>query len=105
MLNQPPAVQSEPVYLMKPETLESLQKIKDHVHGICSSHMNRPVRAQTIHGQAYDGFIVHIDATHIFLRPLDGHVRGFFNPTFNPYAFNNVILPLVLYELLVISLL
>jgi hypothetical protein len=106
MYNQQPAIQKEPLYKMDPSVMETMHKMKDHVHGLCSKHMNHPVQVQTIHGQIYEGYIVHIDATHLYLKPMSGHVRGFLNPFVgNPLSFNNVILPLVLYELLVISLL
>lgn len=111
MYNQPAVVQNAPkatIYQMDPAMVESLHNMKQQIHGLCMDHMNRPVRVQTIHGQTFEGHIVHIDAVIMYLKPMPGHVRSFFNPLAaaqQQYAYNNVILPLVLYELLVISLL
>ncbi|MDF2963162.1 MAG: hypothetical protein K0S39_4897 [Paenibacillus sp.] len=105
MYNQPTAAQMEPLYKMDPAIMESMHKVKDQIHGTCSKYMNHPVQVQTVHGHVYEGYIVHIDATHLYLKPMPGHVRGFLNPLYNAYTYNNVILPLVLYELLVITLL
>ncbi|MCR8634655.1 MULTISPECIES: hypothetical protein [Paenibacillus] len=101
MYNQPTAVQNQPLYQMDPTVWESMNKLKDHVHGLCAKHMNHPVQVQTVQGQVYHGYIIHFDDSHLYLRPLEGHVRAFANP----YAYNNVILPLVLYNLLAITLL
>jgi hypothetical protein len=112
MYTQPTAVQNAPVeatiYQMDPAMFESLHGMKQKIHAICKEHMHRPVRVKTIHGQTFEGHIVHIDAVILYLKPLPGHVRGFLNPLAaaqQQYAYNNVILPLVLFELLVISLL
>ncbi|NHN31571.1 hypothetical protein [Paenibacillus agricola] len=111
MYNQPAVVQTAPkeaIYKMDPAMVQSLHNMKQQIHGLCQEHMNRPVRVQTIHGQTFEGHIVHIDAVIMYLKPMQGHVRSFFNPigAFGQQAaFNNIILPLVLYELLVISLL
>jgi hypothetical protein len=112
MYNQPAVVQNVPakqaIYQMDPAMVESLHKMKLHIHGLCKEHMHHPVRVQTIHGQTFEGHIVHIDDEILYLKPLPGHVRSFFNPLAaaqQQYAYNNVILPLVLFNLLTIALL
>lgn len=100
MYNQPEVTQMQTVYQMDPSVIQTLQSTKEHIHGLCNQYLQRPVRVQTIHGQTYDGIIVNTDAYHVYLQMMPTHVRGFFNP-----YYSNVILPLVLYELLVISLL
>ncbi|MFE5318807.1 hypothetical protein ACFQ88_08865 [Paenibacillus sp. NPDC056579] len=103
MYNQPEEVRLQTLYQMDHSSIQSLHSNKEHITNLCNQYLNHPVRVQTLHGQTYDGYIVHVDPVHVYLRPMPGHVRGFFSP-FNNY-YNDVILPLVLYELLVISLL
>lgn len=111
MYNQPVVnfnPSGEAVYQMDPAMVEKLHHMKQHIHGICKKHMHRPVRVQTTHGTTFEGYIIHIDDVHLYLNPLPGHVRGFFNPLAaaqQQYAYNNVILPLVLFNLLTIALL
>ncbi|WP_243633235.1 hypothetical protein [Paenibacillus xerothermodurans] len=95
----------QPLYQMDSALLGQLQELKTRIHSACVKHINQPARVQTVHGQIYEGYIVHIDATHLYLKPMPGHVRGFYGPYVGYGAYENVILPLVLYELLVISLL
>ncbi|WP_028548097.1 hypothetical protein [Paenibacillus sp. UNC451MF] len=105
MYNQPEVTQMQTVFQMDPSVVQTLQSTKEHIHGLCNQYLQRPVRVQTIHGHTYDGVIVDTDGFHLYLQMMPTHVRGFFNPFFGGGGFNNVILPLVLYELLVISLL
>ncbi|UQZ83146.1 hypothetical protein SK3146_02307 [Paenibacillus konkukensis] len=112
MYNQPEAVQLRPVYQMQPSVAQTLHSTKEQVRGLCRQYLHHPVRVQTVHGHTYDGVITHIDAYHVYLQMMPGNVRvvqadarGFLNPFFGAGAYNNFILPLVLYELLVISLL
>lgn len=62
--------------------------------------LNRHVRIQTINGQLYEGTVVHIDDGHIYLETAGYAQRQWIHPHYSP-----AILPLVLYELLVITLL
>ncbi|WP_284641154.1 hypothetical protein [Paenibacillus silviterrae] len=106
----------QPIYQLDPETAGAMKKCRERLHSICSQHMNRPVRVQTVHGQTHDGYIVHIDSDFIYLQIMPGHSRaflpfggfgphgGFGSPAFNPY-YNNVVLPLALFNLLAVSLL
>ncbi|MBH5318679.1 acetyl-CoA acetyltransferase [Paenibacillus sp. GSMTC-2017] len=64
----------------------------------CGSHMHKHVRVQTLDGHIYEGMILHVDRSILYLQIMMQDPRSFVNPY-------NVILPLVLYELLVITLL
>ncbi|MNN64110.1 hypothetical protein D3C81_1795360 [compost metagenome] len=75
---------------------------------------------QTIDGLMHEGTIAGLDSKHLYLTVTvtTEMVRGYYNPYYNPYpghypgpgypypvpVNNNVILPLVLFELLAISL-
>jgi hypothetical protein len=81
------AAQQQVIYQADPSMVESLKSIRVGV-------------------QSYEGILIHADARHVYLSTQqDPYTRQFFNPAFQAYQYNNVILPLVLYELLVISLL
>lgn len=103
VLNSQPS--NEAIYQMEPAMVEKLHHMKQHIHGICKKHMHRPVRVHTTHGQTFEGHIVHVDDNMLYLKPLPGHVRGFYNPIAQQQYANNVILPLVLFNLLTIALL
>lgn len=89
------------IFQADPASSEGLKQLKDMLHSIGKQYMGRPVRVQTINGHVFDGTIVHIDSLHLYLQ-VSSHGpddRGFYNPV------ASAILPLVLYELLVIVLL
>ncbi|WP_242069422.1 acetyl-CoA acetyltransferase [Paenibacillus dendritiformis] len=99
--HDPHSHQHQVIYQMEPGTVQALHSIRDRVQHMGRMYKDRHVRVQTIDGQVYDGIIVNVDRCHLYLytRPLQ-----------EPRAlsgayYNNVILPLVLYELLVITLL
>lgn len=49
----------------------------NYVHHLCLTCMNKYVGVQTNDGQTYDGFIAHVDQTHITLAvPTDEMVHG-----------------------------
>ncbi|KAF6581615.1 hypothetical protein ACTP13_02810 [Paenibacillus peoriae] len=100
-------VSPQTLYQARPELQAELKNIRDHLHYQLSPYMNHTVRVQTMDHQVYEGTIIHIDADHLYLRvPQQYHSP--FSGTTTPdrsYAYNNVILPLVLYNLLVITLL
>lgn len=101
--NQPLPSQSEPqvVYQADGSHLQCLRETRDKLHHICHSYMNRPVRIQTIDGFICDGVIVNVDRGIMYVQTQQPVMqRGLYNA----YMYNNVILPLVLYELLVITL-
>ncbi|TVY07419.1 hypothetical protein [Paenibacillus cremeus] len=94
---------TQKVYQQEPHMVEALHKCKERLHSICKEHMHKQVRVTTIHGQTHDGVIVHIDAYYVYLQMLPGHSRALL--PYGPYSYyNNVILPLVLFELLTIAL-
>ncbi|WP_148277786.1 acetyl-CoA acetyltransferase [Paenibacillus popilliae] len=89
------------IYQMEPGTVQALYSIRDRVQHMGRMYKDRHVRVQTIDGQVHDGIIVNVDRCHLYLytRALTEQ-RGL-----SEAYYNNVILPLVLYELLVITLL
>jgi len=87
-----------------------LQKVREKLLPLCHQYKNRAVHIETIDGRTFEGTIVDVDAGHLYLQTRSEQ-RAYYpypypypQPQPNPY-YNNVILPLVLYELLVISLL
>ncbi|WP_281885749.1 hypothetical protein [Paenibacillus sp. YYML68] len=115
MLNMPNpnAAAPQTIFEMEKSDVDVLSKCKHKVHDICSQHMHKPVRIQTVQGSMHDGIIVHIDMQYVYLQVMPGHSRAFLGspygygygaPGYNPY-YNNVILPLALFDLLAIALL
>lgn len=97
---QYPATHHQVLFEADPSAVDTLRSIRHRIHHICSSHVNRLVRIQTIDGHVYEGVIVHCDSGHIYLRvSRPGGHRAFLGPG------DAAILTLVLFELLVIVLL
>lgn len=91
------------IYQADSNTAQTLQKARNQVYQASRPYIQRPVRVQTLDGTTYEGMIVNLDQTHLYLSiPQPDMENRAFYP--QPY-YNNVILPLVLYELLVITLL
>ncbi|MNI67068.1 hypothetical protein D3C73_1226740 [compost metagenome] len=65
----------------------------------CTKYLNRRVRIKTIHG-TYTGKIVKVDKTKVYLKVSSYRKKGKAHTSFLPF-----ILPLVLFDLLVIILL
>lgn len=85
----------------EPEMIKSILHTRTMMHDLCKKHMHRKVRVETVDGIAYEGTIIHIDHCLLYLHC--GEPAWNVERTFaNPYS---AILPLVLYELLVITLL
>lgn len=88
---------------------EKVKQVKEEAVIICRKHLYRCVRVQTIYGEVFEGTIVNVDKHFLYLqmRPTHDPMRAFGAPfgPFSPYGSSSFILPLVLYELLVISLL
>jgi len=83
---------------------ESLRSLRKKLCDLCDTYAGRMVRVQTLDGSVYEGIIRHHEGCVMYLEMSPPGYRAFWNPfLFNPYS--NLILPLVLYELLVISLL
>jgi hypothetical protein len=101
-----PVKQEQVVYQAEPGVVQTLHSIREHIHGLCGMYKYRRVRVQTIEGLTHEGMIVHVDARHLYLSVSQmAHARAFGYPYGGGYYYNNVILPLVLYDLLLITLL
>ncbi|KZE81560.1 hypothetical protein A9P44_01715 [Paenibacillus polymyxa] len=100
-------VSPKTLYQARPEFQQEIKKVRDQIHHQMGPYMNRTVRVQTMDHHVYEGTIVHMDADHLYLRvPQQYHSPSPGTPTpYRSYAYNNVILPLVLFNLLVIVLL
>lgn len=100
---------NEVVYQANEQTVKVLQQVTTEVHTICKQYSGKFVRVQTVDGLTYEGKILYTHAGYLHLIVAGPEVeanRGLFNPYWNNYNNNNnVVLPLVLYNLLVISLL
>lgn len=93
---------SQVLYQSDPHMLHSLKAIRDRVQRICMQHRNQRVRVETMDGHVYEGVLVGCGHGHVYLSvPSHGTHRALGSAAY----YNNVILPLVLYELLVITLL
>ncbi|CAM3909891.1 hypothetical protein COLU111180_13850 [Cohnella lubricantis] len=94
--------QLSPVYHCQSDTHQYLQAVKQHLHHVCAQHANRLVKVETVDGDVFEGHIVHIDKSILYLSlSNDGADRAFLPGFGFP---GNFILPLVLYDLLAISL-
>lgn len=106
--------QQQVLYQADRNTVESIRSIRDRLHNVCRRHLNQFVRVQTFDGETIIGRIVQCERGMIHLavpgfggqRQLYGYPYGVpYGPYGSPYFYNDVILPLVLYELLAITLL
>lgn len=89
------------LYQADPGAVQSLRAIRERVEHVCRHHANKMVRVQTMDGHVYEGVIVGCQSGMLYLSVKDtGHDRNLLSS----YYYNTVILPLVLYELLVITL-
>jgi len=97
--------QPKVIYRADSSAAESLRSMKKKLCDLCDTYAGRMVRVQTMDGGVYDGIIRHREGCVMYLEMSAPGYRAFWNPflPYNPYY--NAILPLVLYELLVISLL
>ncbi|WP_127584858.1 hypothetical protein [Paenibacillus koleovorans] len=90
------------IYEAHPECKKHVKQAKDSAYAACCQYVNRYVRVQRMNGETLEGHIVHVDAEYVYLQlPSD---RAFYN-YYNPYYYNNTVLPLVLFDLLAITLL
>jgi hypothetical protein len=103
---QTPAKQ-QVVYQADPAAMQAVQGIQGRVHQLCGQLRNRMVRIEMRDGRVIEGAIVHADGDFLYIRVAHNAYpgRSLFNPIANAYTYNNVILPLVLYNLLAITLL
>lgn len=91
------------LYQAEPSLVQNLSETKHKVREMVGLHAGKAVRVQTLDGHMYEGVIRHADGCILYLHVGYPEARAFLTP-FNPY-FNSTVLPLVLYELLVITLL
>jgi hypothetical protein len=129
-------VNPEHLFKADPTIVQHLKTAKSNLYQLCSQHIGRRVRVETIDGQTLEGVIVQLDENHLFLNvmpesmyrspayapyaapyaggygaygPFGGGYGGYgYGPYagyggYNPYT--NTILPLVLFNLLTVSLL
>ncbi|ANS75048.1 hypothetical protein AWM70_10900 [Paenibacillus yonginensis] len=113
---------SSVIYELHPDTVNSMKGVREQLHQCCGKYLNHDVSVRTMDGHVFEGNITALDGGHLYLsvaaqpstqgpspdkRALYyGHPRPPFYPY--PYPYYNpgrVILPLVLYELLAVSLL
>ncbi|MBB6637714.1 hypothetical protein [Cohnella thailandensis] len=103
------AERSEPKYIYKPEPalVHHLKSLHDHVHKTCAPHFHKLVKVETMDGDVFEGHIVHCDKGILYLRlSTEGNERAFFPaPLPYPSPYSSFVLPLVLFNLLAISLL
>ncbi|ANA80053.1 hypothetical protein C7121_07120 [Paenibacillus glucanolyticus] len=98
---QYPGHQEQTLYQAEPNMRDSIQSVRDHIHHLCKQYANQLVRVETLDGDVFEGTIIRCDRGILYLSLPDyNHQRGF-----GPSYYNHVILPLVLFELLVITLL
>lgn len=102
MMIQPCGQEPVTVYHASPYAVQTVLGLREHLHQIARHCLNRPVRVQSIYGHIHEGTIVGVDSGHIYLQTAAaGDNRQLLAPSY----YSSTILPLVLYELLVITLL
>ncbi|WP_052098550.1 hypothetical protein [Paenibacillus stellifer] len=115
------------IYQADPTSLHHVRKVRDHMHGSLKPYINQKVRVQTIDGEVYEGCIAGLDTGHLYLTIAaeatsttttttitPAPVRGFYPYPYHPYPSyypypsvypaGGALLPLVLFNLLAISL-
>ncbi|MFC5530779.1 hypothetical protein [Cohnella yongneupensis] len=96
---------AKPIYQVDSKVHHTLKTVHNHLHQLCANHANRLVKVETMEGDVFEGHIVHCDRGILYIcLSNEGAARGFFPGPVNPY-YNNFVLPLVLFNLLTISLL
>lgn len=107
-MNSNPAVANQPIYQADNAMLQSINQCREKMHGACKHHMHKRVRVHTTAGEMHEGAIVGFDDHFLYLDVSQGPVGMRFYPgpfvqPYNPY-YSSQILPLVLFNLLAISL-
>lgn len=92
------------IYQADRNMVHHLSSMRSHLHQVCGQYTNRIVRVETMDGQVVTGRLVSCDRGLMHLAVPHHHgQRAFFgSPSF---GYDETILTLVLYELLVITLL
>ncbi|OMF32673.1 hypothetical protein BK133_14155 [Paenibacillus sp. FSL H8-0548] len=86
------------LYQAEPQHTAMVMEVRDRVMNMCGGHIHKYVCVQMVDGHVYEGRIMHIDHCVLYLECTLRDPRAFMNSY-------NTVLPLILYELLVISLL
>ena len=83
---------------------EQVKTTRQKLVDLCGRCLNRVVRVETVDGEIYEGTVVGTSGSHLYLAVQD---KRFFSPLGYGFGFgyNSFILPLVLYDLLVLTLL
>lgn len=92
------------IYQADPAQIQTLHAVRDKIQDAIHRHPNSYVRVQTLEGHTHEGRIVRVEHGILYLSVQHPHHHPGHRPVYNPYP-SSVILPLVLYELLVIVLL
>ncbi|GGG22026.1 acetyl-CoA acetyltransferase [Paenibacillus abyssi] len=102
-------VQQQVVHQADSNMINNLMQMREKIKEVCSKCVNQRVRIQTFDGFICEGYIVDIKGGCVYVMVSASHPhvhdQRFFSPFFPSGYYDNVILPLVLYELLVITLL
>lgn len=93
----PAESRSEPVYQAENGWIDRIRGTREKLAAVCGQCKHRAVRIHTVDGHVYEGTMLGVSGCHLYLGTRDTRFFG-------PYA-AGFILPLVLYELLVITLL
>ncbi|MNW49190.1 hypothetical protein D3C74_265980 [compost metagenome] len=93
--------QEQTLYRMDPTTKHNLKSIQDHVANISKNHVNALVRVETVDGDVFEGLLINSERGILYLRLSSPVTSRGFVPGFQ----NEFVLPLVLFNLLAISLL
>ncbi|SFJ73884.1 hypothetical protein SAMN02799624_05756 [Paenibacillus sp. UNC496MF] len=96
-----------PLYQCDSKVHQTLKAVHDHLHRLCCDHTHRLVKMETMEGDVFEGHIVHCHKGVVYICLNDeGSHRAFFPGAPFPYPYyNRFVLPLVLFNLLTISLL
>ncbi|MGN7359734.1 hypothetical protein ACTHPF_19155 [Paenibacillus sp. SAF-054] len=95
---QYPGYQQQTLYQADPQMSQSLKSVRDQFTHMCQKHVNQLVRIETLDGDVFEGMIVNCNKGILYIQmPMAQH--------HGQRSFSGAILPLVLYELLVITLL
>ncbi|MDF2923340.1 MAG: hypothetical protein K0R57_2254 [Paenibacillaceae bacterium] len=119
MQNNPYPMASAPtpqvIYEADQAHVDTVKTVREKLHGICKKKlMHKHVMVRTIDGHQYEGVIVFVDDGNLYLNlAQDENLNRAYYYRFTPYGpvpyapFNPgaAILPLVLYNLLAITLL
>ncbi|WP_341347844.1 hypothetical protein [Paenibacillus sp. FSL H3-0469] len=114
--------QTPVIYQADPAVVQHLNGVRDSLHQSCKPYLNHKVQVQTLDGQMHEGTLAGMDSKNMYLvvTIATDMGRGYYNPYYKPYpgpgypgpgypypgtVNSNVIMPLVLFELLTISLL